>query len=75
VKYFIACVVQNSDMPVIELGSIDSALGRDLSFAIAPLSSIGPSESCSGRTLPRCREQGLARSEAEVGFFAIGKIG
>src|ERR1700674_2475244 len=28
-KYFIACVVQNSDMPVIELGSIDSDLGRN----------------------------------------------
>jgi hypothetical protein len=28
-KYLIACVVQNSDMPVIELGSIDSDLGRN----------------------------------------------
>ena len=28
-KYLIACVVQNSDMAVIELGSIDTDLGRN----------------------------------------------
>jgi hypothetical protein len=28
-KYLIACVVQNSDMVVIELGSIDTDLGRN----------------------------------------------
>ena len=65
-KYLITCVVQNSDMPVIELGvSIAIWVAINFAFAIAPLSSgqSSPNESFCLRPFLTSKKCGMVTSD------------